>query len=63
MLILNRVYYIGLARAKLSDAEFEAEQAKGRALSMEQAIEYALNLPVGLPVPPHKGLEPSGEDD
>jgi non-specific serine/threonine protein kinase len=50
--------YIELARAKLSEAEFEAEQAEGRALSMEQAIAYALNLPFGLPQPLKKGLEP-----
>jgi len=54
-------HYIGLVRAKLSDAEFEAEQAKGRALSIEQAIEYALNLPFGLPTPSQKGTEPSQE--
>lgn len=54
---LEYEHYIGLARARLSDAEFEAEQAKGRALSMEQAIEYALNLPIGLPKPPQKGIE------
>jgi len=28
---------------------------------MEQAIEYALNLPFGRPMPPQKGLEPSQE--
>lgn len=50
-------HYIGLARAKLSDADFEAEQAKGRALSMEQAIAYALNLPFGPPKPSQKGIE------
>jgi len=44
-------HYLGLARAKLSEADFEAEQTKGRALSMEQAIEYALNLPFGPPMP------------
>jgi len=49
-------HYIGLARAKLSAAEFEAEQAKGRILSMEQAIEYALNLPFGPPKPSQKGI-------
>ncbi|HEX9389316.1 MAG TPA: response regulator transcription factor, partial [Anaerolineales bacterium] len=43
---------------RLSDAECEAEQAKGRILSMEQAIEYALNLPFGPPKPLQKGLEP-----
>jgi predicted ATPase/DNA-binding CsgD family transcriptional regulator len=54
---LEYEHYIGLARAKLSDAEFEAEQAKGNALSMEQAIEYALNLPFGLQKHPQKGIE------
>jgi non-specific serine/threonine protein kinase len=44
-------HYSGLARAKLSATEFEAEQAKGRALSVEQAIEYALNLPIPIPMP------------
>jgi predicted ATPase/DNA-binding CsgD family transcriptional regulator len=44
-------HYSGLARAKLSEADFEAEQAKGRALSMEQAIDYALDLPWPLSTP------------
>jgi non-specific serine/threonine protein kinase len=35
-----------LARAKLTEAEFQAEQAAGRELSLEQAIEYAQNLPL-----------------
>jgi len=55
---LEYEHYIGLARAKLSDAEFEAEQVKGRTLSMEQAIAYALNLPFGLPMLSKKELEP-----
>jgi predicted ATPase/DNA-binding CsgD family transcriptional regulator len=50
-------HYIGLARTNLSDAEFEAEQAKGRILSMEQAIAYALNLHFGPPKPLQKGLK------
>jgi len=37
---------LALARAKLTEAELEAEQAAGRALSLEQAIEYAQNLPL-----------------
>ncbi len=45
-------HYSGLARAKLSEAEFEVEQAQGRALSMEQAIEYALNLPFSIRMSP-----------
>ncbi|HEU5102864.1 MAG TPA: LuxR C-terminal-related transcriptional regulator, partial [Roseiflexaceae bacterium] len=39
-------HYLALARAKLTDTEFQAEQTAGRALSLEQAIEYALNLPL-----------------
>ena len=54
---LEYEHYIGLARARLSDAEFEAEQAKGRLLSMEQAIVHALNLPIGLPKPSQKSIE------
>jgi predicted ATPase/DNA-binding CsgD family transcriptional regulator len=44
-------HYIGLVHARLNDADFEAEQTTGRALSIEQAIEYALNLPLPLPMP------------
>lgn len=39
-------YYLGLARARLSEAEFQAEQAAGRVLSLEQALAYAQNLPL-----------------
>jgi predicted ATPase/DNA-binding NarL/FixJ family response regulator len=38
--------YLKLARARLTEAEFQAEQAAGRALSFEQAIRYAQNLPL-----------------
>jgi predicted ATPase/DNA-binding CsgD family transcriptional regulator len=55
---LEYEHYIGLARARLSDAEFEEEQAKGRILSMEQAIAYAIKLPFGPPKPSLKGLDP-----
>jgi predicted ATPase len=40
------VHALALARAKLTEAELEAEQAAGRALSLEQAIQYAQNLPL-----------------
>jgi len=39
-------HYLALARAKLTEAEFQAEQAAGRAFSLEQAIEYAQDLPL-----------------
>ncbi len=52
-------YYLQLIRAQLSDAAFEAEQAKGRALSLEQAIDYALNLPLPLLATSQEGGEPS----
>lgn len=38
--------YLALARAKLTEAEFQAEQATGNALSLEKAIEYARHLPL-----------------
>ena len=44
-------HYFGLAREKLSDADFDAAQASGRSMSIEQAIEYALNLPLPIPMP------------
>jgi len=48
-------HYLAQARATLSEAAFEAEQAKGRALSIEQAIEYALNLSLPLSAPAPEG--------
>jgi predicted ATPase/DNA-binding CsgD family transcriptional regulator len=36
--------YLDMARARLSEAEFQAEQAAGHALSLEQAVDYAQNL-------------------
>lgn len=37
---------LALAQAKLTEMEFQAEQAAGNALSLEQAIEYARHLPL-----------------
>jgi len=54
---LEYEHYIEMARDRLSDVEFEVEQAEGRALSMEQTIEYALNLPFGLPEPSQKVIK------
>jgi predicted ATPase/DNA-binding CsgD family transcriptional regulator len=39
-------HYLALARARLTEAEFQAEQAAGQALSLDQAIEYAQKLPL-----------------
>jgi predicted ATPase/DNA-binding CsgD family transcriptional regulator len=39
-------HYLALARARLTEAEFQAEQVAGQALSLDQAIEYAQNLPL-----------------
>jgi predicted ATPase/DNA-binding CsgD family transcriptional regulator len=39
-------HYLALARTKLTETQFLAEQAAGRALSLEQAIEYTQNLPL-----------------
>jgi DNA-binding CsgD family transcriptional regulator/tetratricopeptide (TPR) repeat protein len=43
---LEYEHYLALARAKLTEAEFQAEQAAGQALSLEQAIAYAQKLPL-----------------
>ena len=39
-------YYLGLVRSRLTEGEFQAEQAAAGALTLEQAIEYAQNLPL-----------------
>jgi predicted ATPase/DNA-binding CsgD family transcriptional regulator len=39
-------HYLGLARARLTEAEFQVGQATGRALSLEQALAYAQTLPL-----------------
>ncbi|MCB8983535.1 MAG: hypothetical protein H6659_06910 [Ardenticatenaceae bacterium] len=45
-------HYLDLARSTLTDEDFKAEQAAGRVLSLEQALEYARNLPIqAKPVP------------
>ncbi len=44
--------YLDQARARLPEAEFQSEQAAGRAMSLEQAIEYARNLPLSPEVAP-----------
>jgi non-specific serine/threonine protein kinase len=37
---------LALVHASLTEIQFEAEQSVGRALSLEQALEYAQNLPL-----------------
>lgn len=37
-------HYLDLAQSKLTDADFQAEQTAGHALSLEQAVEYARQL-------------------
>jgi DNA-binding NarL/FixJ family response regulator len=39
-------HYLDVARANLTEAEFQAEEAIGRAMSLEQAVDYAQNLPL-----------------
>jgi DNA-binding NarL/FixJ family response regulator len=39
-------HYLASARANLTEAEFQVEQAAGSALSLEQAVEYARLLPL-----------------
>jgi predicted ATPase/DNA-binding CsgD family transcriptional regulator len=39
-------HYLGLARARMEPAEYQAEQAVGRIMSLEQAVRYAQQLRV-----------------
>jgi non-specific serine/threonine protein kinase len=43
--------YLELARTRLTEAEFLAEQVTGRAMSLHQAIQYAQNLPFKRDIP------------
>jgi predicted ATPase/DNA-binding CsgD family transcriptional regulator len=38
--------YLGLARARMEQAEYQAEQAAGRVMSLEQAVRYAQQIRV-----------------
>jgi predicted ATPase/DNA-binding CsgD family transcriptional regulator len=51
--------YYELARDSLTDIGFQAEQVVGRAMSLEQAVDYALKLPLELKTAPRRG-ETSG---
>ena len=46
--------YNDLVRAKLSSAKLQDEQAAGRAMSLEQAVDYALKLPLQPKIAPTK---------
>jgi predicted ATPase/DNA-binding CsgD family transcriptional regulator len=48
---------IALVRTQLSEAEFEREQAAGRTLSLEQAVEYARQFQI------HTGTVPQSKDN
>ena len=50
--------YLELAHARLSEAEFQAEQAAGRAMSLEQAIDYAQKLLLIPEVASKTGVKP-----
>jgi DNA-binding CsgD family transcriptional regulator/tetratricopeptide (TPR) repeat protein len=39
-------HYLELARNRLNQADFLAEQASGQAMTLDQAIDYAMNLPL-----------------
>jgi non-specific serine/threonine protein kinase len=51
-------YYLSAIRTKLTDQEYEQAQMKGRMLTMEQAIEYALSLHL---VPPARASKVQDE--
>lgn len=42
---------LALARARFAEGDFQAELAAGRALSLEQGVDYALHLPTPLALP------------
>jgi predicted ATPase/DNA-binding CsgD family transcriptional regulator len=49
-------HFLAIARSKLADGEFVAEQAAGRSLSLQQALEYGQQLQFHT-----KALSPAGE--
>ena len=52
-------HYLDLARARLTDAEFQSELTIGNAISLEQAVDYAL----ALPLKPGNALAPGETQD
>jgi DNA-binding CsgD family transcriptional regulator len=52
--------YHELARASLTDSEFQSEQAAGRAMSLEQAVDYALALSLSPVAAPKIEEKPGG---
>jgi non-specific serine/threonine protein kinase len=52
--------YLDLAKAGLTEAEFQTEQAAGRAMSLEQAVNYAQNLPLKPEIAPANKETPDG---
>jgi serine/threonine-protein kinase PknK len=53
-------HYLDLARQSLSASEFQAEQSAGRSLFLEQAVDYALNLPLEPKIGPAIEVAPDG---
>nr|MDQ3396293.1 LuxR C-terminal-related transcriptional regulator [Deinococcota bacterium] len=53
-------HYLALVRTQLTEAVFEAEQAAGQALSLEEAIEYAQHLPLNSRTTPTSRETPGG---
>lgn len=51
-------YYLALTRSQLTEQAFQGEQMVGRALSVEQAMAYAQNLPLQAATPENR-KEPS----
>lgn len=50
---------LALVQTGLTEAEFQSEQAAGRILSLEQAVTYALDLPLPLPAARPANPQPS----
>ncbi len=53
-------HYLELARMRLTEAEFQTEQAAGRAMSLEQAVDYAQNALLKPVIGPAAEVIPGG---
>lgn len=53
-------HYLDLARVKLTEEEFQSAQKVGKAMSLEQAVDYAQNLPLKPEITPASREMPDG---
>jgi predicted ATPase/DNA-binding CsgD family transcriptional regulator len=53
-------HYLDLARVRLTEEEFQSAQKVGKAMSLEQAVDYAQNLPLKPEITPASREMPDG---